>query len=93
MSLTNTLLAIIVAELAALVVITWKRPFFGQIWPPNDHQQQFTLTNYCKWVHEGGRWRVLEDHCAPGFHPGDPPTHPPSYPNQIVRKCASRMTK
>jgi hypothetical protein len=85
---TNVLLGIIVVELAGLLYLTWR----GDETPDDrPHLGQSTMKNYCLWTYRQGKWHMVENRCQPGFQPGDPPSRHGAYPDETVRKPATRI--
>jgi hypothetical protein len=85
---TNVLLSILVVEGGLIAFMLFK--ITKKLRPVSEeHPDRSSLTNYSVWKYDGA-WRVVEDRCQPGFHPGDPPSRPGDYPGEIVRKPASR---
>ena len=87
-TVTNLLLGVIVVELAGMLYLTWRRDYCREDQPHRGHS---SMTNYCLWRYRQGQWHLVENRCLPGFQPGDPPARAGTYPDEMVRKPATRI--
>jgi hypothetical protein len=89
----NWLLALLI--LAGILLFIWwltRKPFrmtHGR-WTHGYFSRGFHHGGHSVWCYEGGTWRLMEDHSAPGFVPGPPPAQPGTFEGECVKVTSVR---